>query len=234
MFPSEPVDPLPEDKDQTATLAAGFLTNSSPLDRRKYRRLRTEMDVNVIEQKTTLEATERLLMKMQNLSEAGAFVCSPNPFPVGTIVHLEFNLSDPPVRVKVTGMVRWIDDSLTNRGMGIQFIEVETEDREALYRGMQEHVTREMTQTLTQTQVHRAILRQICKHWGETILLHDLVRITGSSQALVLRTLSDFMDFGLVVISREQVKCIKPRSEEVMNALERAGNQPSERRRVKR
>lgn len=67
-----------------------------------------------------------------NISVGGLFVESPNPCPTGTEVEIRFELPERELPVETTGVVRWVTDGPLKRGMGIQFVDLDPADKEAV------------------------------------------------------------------------------------------------------
>jgi Tfp pilus assembly protein PilZ len=79
---------------------------------------------------------------MRNISEGGCFLETTNLGGISEMVHLNILLPLPlPVSViKAQGEVRWVSDSESHSGMGIQFKELSSKDltaiKEFLRRGL--------------------------------------------------------------------------------------------------
>ncbi len=193
-----------------------------PVSRRRYRRLRSNLEVNLVPRKTSDKSAIILLSKIRNLGENGAYVTSMEPLPVGTFVNLEFNLEGRKTRVHVLGIVRWVDKNEGNSGMGIQFLEVSTTDRNSIRDYVDSRLADEMAKVLTRTHMHKAILRILLCSWGQSLSFDRMVSITGASRSLLQRTLADFQKYNLLRIQDSTIVCAEPAAPETVDALSKA------------
>jgi type IV pilus assembly protein PilZ len=78
-----------------------------------------------------------LYASIANISEMGIFVRTEEPLPIGAIVSLHFAPRGADAPFQMRGRVQWVNkvrafgDNL-NPGMGIQFLELQREERERL------------------------------------------------------------------------------------------------------
>ncbi len=193
-----------------------------PADRRRYRRLRTEMEVAIAPREATQETASYFLSKASNLGENGAFVTTSKPMPVGSFVDLEFTIAGKGSRVKVFGVVRWIERKKEGAGMGVQFLEVSTTDRKNLRAYVDDQISEEMSRVLTQSQLHRAILKHTMRNFGNELGVKDFASVTGAGRQLLIRALKDFTRFGLLRLSGDRLECIQPESLKLLHSLEDA------------
>lgn len=191
-------------------------------NRRRYKRLRTEMDVAINVEHTAAYSRDLLLSKLQDFSENGAFVSTPKPLPVGTVVNLEFTLESRAARVHVLGIVRWHSPSSDDPGMGVQFIEVSTDDKRNMREYIDERVTRDMVRAFTRTRLHLAILKLLIANWGRLLSVDTLTHTTGASPAMLRKALPEFERFGLIRIMHRAIKSVRPQSRQVVQALQEA------------
>lgn len=193
-----------------------------PPVRRKYKRLRADMDVRITRQEATESTAEMLFSRLGNFSENGAFVSTPNPLTVGTIVNLDFALESRGSRIHVLGIVRWVNDDPDDPGMGIQFLEVSTSNRRDLREFIDDRVAMEMARTLTRTPLHKSILEVIVKNWGKLVSADVLAQATGAGSTMLLKTLPEFEKQGLIRVLHRSVKCVRPPSRRIAQALKEA------------
>jgi uncharacterized protein (TIGR02266 family) len=193
-----------------------------PADRRRYRRLRTDMDVAIAPREATHETASYFLSKASNLGENGAFVTTSKPMPVGSFVDLEFTLAGKGSRVKVFGVVRWIERQKEGGGMGVQFLEVSTTDRKNLRAYVDDQISEEMSRVLTSSQLHRAILKHTMRNFGNELTVKDFASVTGAGRQLLLRALKDFTRFGLLRLNGDRLEAVQPESLKLLHALEDA------------
>jgi len=187
--------------------------------RRKYKRLRTDMDVKITPRSTSEKSALMLLSKIENISENGAFINMQNPPPIGTFVTLEFNLTPDGTRVNALGVVRWISRDLDNLGIGVQFLEVSTTSRKHLRHFVDKRMAREIAHALSRTQTHKIILKALVCHWGQDIPLDSLVKSTGTGRALLSKVLADFEKYGLIKLKLNAIECIAPATPGINEAL---------------
>jgi len=190
-----------------------------PPQRRNYRRMRADLDVNVKQRKTSQESAVMFLSKIKNLSENGAFVTTSEPLPNGSFVTLEFNLEARKAHVNVLGVVRWVESGAEGSGMGIQFLEVSTTDRKTLRDYVDARIAGDMARALTRTQLHKTILRILLCSWGQELSFDRLISITGSSRVLLQRTLADFEKHGLMQVEGDTIRCLRPASQAMVDSF---------------
>jgi uncharacterized protein (TIGR02266 family) len=76
---------------------------------------------------------------MTNLSRGGIFLSTRNPLEAGTVIKLRFALPENGREIEVNGRVAWVNrfrpDGLNmNPGMGVEFVDLADEDRQAIVR----------------------------------------------------------------------------------------------------
>lgn len=189
-------------------------------ERRRYKRFRADMDVNV--QEARLEEADRRqqIAKLHDVSENGAFIATQDPLEPGTFVDLAFTLEGTNTRVQVLGLVRWQDHTPGQVGMGVQFLEVSTGDRRHLNRMVDRQAATEAVQSLAGSAIHRHILKFLMGHWDEEASLEQMMHGTGASRALFERAMKDFEKAGLIERDGPVLYCARPRNEAVEDALE--------------
>jgi uncharacterized protein (TIGR02266 family) len=114
--------------DRTFTELLGADPSTDPTERRAAPRVRVETDV-------VLGGHERVQSGVSlDLSTGGLFVAVFAPLAVGTKVSLRFRIFG--ASIVSGGMVRWARAARPGRlaGMGIEFVEMRAEDRDALRR----------------------------------------------------------------------------------------------------
>jgi len=188
---------------------------------RAYRRFSTEMNVVIEAEQVDARTKTAYMQKLRNISETGAFVQTGNPLPVGSFVRLEFTLERNRNRVSAIGLVRWVDATPGNHGMGVQFVEVSTTNRKKLSRFVEKRSSQEVMQTLARTALHKTILRQISDNFGRIVSLESFMRGTGASRMLFDRAMQDFVQGGLVELKQDKVYCRRPRNDTFRKAIER-------------
>lgn len=72
----------------------------------------------------------------QDISTGGIFVVTDRLLPLGTKILVEFIIPPHDRKIKICGEVRWLRESNnksdTDPGMGLQFVDLSEEDRQAL------------------------------------------------------------------------------------------------------
>lgn len=190
-------------------------------DRRRYRRLPAEIAIKVSERATAKDSAVLLFSRAANIGENGIFVRCSAPLAIGSFVDVELALEGRSI-VKAVGVVRWTRIGDAEPGMGIQFLQVSTSDRQQLRDFLEERTAAEVARRLTQDSTHRAILKLIVCHWGQKITLEQLGRVTGASRPILLRVLANFEKEKLVRVSSEEVLCVRPDSARLSVLLEKA------------
>lgn len=66
------------------------------------------------------------LRPLEDLSEEGMFIATPDPYLIGSIIDLEFKLGDDKKTIEVKAEVRHVRK---RKGMGIKFISLKAQDR---------------------------------------------------------------------------------------------------------
>ncbi|MCX7934633.1 MAG: PilZ domain-containing protein, partial [Planctomycetota bacterium] len=192
------------------------------VERRRYRRLPAEMVVKVSERATAKDSAILLFSRAANIGENGIFVKCASPLAVGTFVDIELALEGQKSIVKAVGVVRWMRASGAEPGMGIQFLQVATADRQQLRDFLEERTAAEIVRRLMQSPAHRAILKLVVCHWGQKITLEQLGRVAGASRPILLRALADFEKEKVVRVGGEEVLCVRPESPRLAALLEKA------------
>jgi Tfp pilus assembly protein PilZ len=72
---------------------------------------------------------DRSVRRMDDISEQGMFIATPDVFMIGSVLDLKFRLfnDDQPITVKAE--VRYVQEGV---GMGVHFTNLKTEDRERI------------------------------------------------------------------------------------------------------
>lgn len=72
---------------------------------------------------------DRSVRRMDDISEQGMFIATPDVFMIGSVLDLKFRLfnDDQPITVKAE--VRYVQEGV---GMGVHFTDLKTEDRERI------------------------------------------------------------------------------------------------------
>ncbi|HEY5594767.1 MAG TPA: PilZ domain-containing protein [Nitrospiria bacterium] len=89
-------------------------------ERRKYKR------VTIIQE---MFFGDRGVRKMDDISEQGMFIATPDVFMKGSILDLKFRLFNQDQPVSVKAEVRYVQEGV---GMGMRFMNLKPEDRERI------------------------------------------------------------------------------------------------------
>ena len=82
----------------------------------------------------------------KDISEGGAYVCCANPFGPKEVLEMVINAPDKPLNVKaevVWSSMSGLDDEITPRGMGVRFLNIDSEDRRIIAEAVVEHLSEE-------------------------------------------------------------------------------------------
>ena len=191
------------------------------INKRRYKRFRTDMAMKISRADIPKGKQEEYIAKLNNLSENGAYVLTDSPLPIGSFVNLNFEMkAGASSRVEALGIVRWNDDTPGNVGMGVQFLEVSTNNRRTLNDYVDRQTASDIVREIASSALHKNILRVLSQNWDKTVQIEQIMRGTGASRVLFDRTLSDFEKNGLVKRMGNKLCCIRPISESVENAIE--------------
>ena len=91
-------------------------------DRRRFVRVLKRLEIEYT-------ADTPWVAEIADLGEGGAFIVTPNPFPVGTRLRYKFHLPDDPIQIEGEARVTRIEPTL---GMGIEFKGLSQEDLERI------------------------------------------------------------------------------------------------------
>lgn len=89
-------------------------------ERRKYKR------VTIIQE---MFFGDRGVRKMDDISEQGMFIATPDVFMKGSILDLKFRLFNQDQPISVKAEVRYVHEGM---GMGVRFMNLKPEDRERI------------------------------------------------------------------------------------------------------
>ena len=89
-------------------------------ERRKYKRVRIIQEMFF---------GDRGIRKMDDISEQGMFIATPDVFMKGSILDLKFRLFNQDQPVSVKAEVRYVQEGV---GMGMRFMNLKPEDRERI------------------------------------------------------------------------------------------------------
>lgn len=107
-------------------------------ERRRFKRLPTSLIARIQPRRAT--QAETLQMQVRNVSTGGLFIDTLYPFPVGSLVEIDFNLPGDKGQVHAKCVVRWTQSEGDVRGMGVEFMEVSTASRSVIQGYIQELV----------------------------------------------------------------------------------------------
>ncbi|HEY5648107.1 MAG TPA: PilZ domain-containing protein [Nitrospiria bacterium] len=96
------------------------MASGTKSERRKHRRVTILQEVYFGEKKKR---------RLNDISEEGMFITTPEAFMKGSILDLSFRLFNDEKPIAVKGEVRYIEEG---EGMGIRFVDLKPEDRERI------------------------------------------------------------------------------------------------------
>ena len=80
----------------------------------------------------------------KDISEGGAYVCCANPLGPEEVLDMVINAPDKPLNVKaevVWSSMSGLDDEITPGGMGVRFLNIDSEDRRIIAKAVVEHLS---------------------------------------------------------------------------------------------
>lgn len=80
----------------------------------------------------------------RDISEGGAYVCCADPLGPKEVLDMVINAPGKPLNVKaevVWSSMAGLDDQITPRGMGVRFLNIDSEDRRIIARAVAEHLS---------------------------------------------------------------------------------------------
>jgi c-di-GMP-binding flagellar brake protein YcgR len=80
----------------------------------------------------------------KDISEGGAYVCCANPLGPNEVLDMVINAPNKPLNVKaevVRSSMSGLDDEITPRGMGVRFLNIDSEDRRIIAEAVVEHLS---------------------------------------------------------------------------------------------
>jgi serine/threonine-protein kinase len=187
--------------------------------KRRYRRFRTDMDVAIETVALADAEKQEYFSKIGNLSENGAFILTDNPLPERSFVNMSFRLENSNTKVHVLGLVRWVDTTPGQMGMGIQFLEVSTQDRNNINNYVDQRSATDVLNSLTSTHLHKAALKTLVNHWGRSLSISRLMQGTGVGRGMFEGVLQDFVAAGLVRVDGDEIFSLQPESDALCDAV---------------
>ena len=79
----------------------------------------------------------------KDISEGGAYVCCANPMGPKEVLDMVINAPNKPLNVKaevVWSSMSGLDDEITPRGMGVRFLDIDSEDRRIIAEAVVEYL----------------------------------------------------------------------------------------------
>lgn len=128
---------------------AGFDEKILELERRPLRRRFKRLEINITVDFKPIKARGREAQsytgKVINISGAGLFIYTPHILPIRTVLSLEISLPKELAPLEMEGMVIWVADknlqSYCYPGMGVQFINVDSQKQKELLDFIDRNVT---------------------------------------------------------------------------------------------
>ena len=80
----------------------------------------------------------------KDISEGGAYVCCTDPLGPKEVLDMVINAPEKPLNVKaevVWSSMSELDDEITPRGMGVRFLNIDSEDRRIIAQAVVEHLS---------------------------------------------------------------------------------------------
>ena len=190
-------------------------------DHRHFKRLTTDWVTRI----RPVEKTETVRIKMEqirNISMGGFFVGTKAPLKNGSIVEFQFSIPGFADAVRGRGVVRWSNDGSMRAqppGMGIEFLEVITGNKDAIQVYVQSETEQEFMSVLTQSKLHQNLLRFYCRKQGENFPVDVLAQFLGCRHADLLDCLKDFSLYKLVKFVKDTVTFVEAETPEVSKGI---------------
>jgi uncharacterized protein (TIGR02266 family) len=183
-------------------------------ERRQYRRLDTNLVANIRTARSD-DTQIREMSTITNLSSGGVFITTPYPFPLGAFVEFDFAIpGSSEASIHVKGVVRWSNPSPPDPGMGIEFIEVTSGNRDQLQSYVDVRIVEEYVRPLTQTPAHQSLLRLYYRKIGDSFAVDALALFLGMEREDLDSALVDFEGQGLVASASDKVSFLPPPDEQ--------------------
>lgn len=104
----------------------------SSSDQRKYKRLPSNLNAKVRKVQVSASELDEIRLVIKNISLGGLFIETPTPMEIDTVLRVSFHLPGSEREIQALGIVRWISNTRDMRGMGVQFLQVTTDDKDAI------------------------------------------------------------------------------------------------------
>ena len=184
-------------------------------NKRRFKRLNTSWIVR-LRRGLAGPDTKKLLAKkggttISNISSGGVFIETSLPFELGEVVEFDFALPGKKHTVHARGIVKWSNNGRYKNqplGMGIEFLEVTTEDRTRIEKFIEREGATKSLAVLTRTKIHQALLLLYSRKIGESFSLDVLSQFLSCQHHEVMEALSDFSTNNLVTMEGAVIRFV--------------------------
>lgn len=192
---------------------------------RKYIRVDIFSVSNIKRQAITKQLEEELKIKVLNIGIGGIYVETQHPLPIDTLCDFDFKLPESNKIVSVKGMVTWVNRKGLDAGMGLKFIKVSTEDKNAILEYIQQRLEAKGLQieeffngqtpvkakiegfdALVSNELKQKLIRTYFKEIGFDTGYSELMEQLGCDETELDDALKDYEKNGLVQIADDRVK----------------------------
>jgi serine/threonine protein kinase len=188
-------------------------------DRRAFRRIPTDFVTALSEVAASPEKLHAIRARVKNLSREGLYLQSVKSFPVASVLQMRFRLGPHSPEIHAVGVVRWTSSGPGKPGMGIHFMQVETNAAAELSHFVETNAEDQAIRDLTRTPLHASLLRLHSTALGDAIKVSRIARTLDATQGLVRLILKAFCDHGLAMVKDDTVHFLVPEDENLRKAL---------------
>jgi len=188
-------------------------------DARRYRRMPANLEVEFRTWSTTPERTARFFSRMRDIGESGVFIRADHPLPVGSMIDVAFEIPGAGHKMTALGLVRWHSRPPAEPGMGVQFVETATDDREEFRTFLDVQTADELRAAARETPLHLTVVRWMPGRWGRTVTLAAAAATLLTTEKELREAFLAFERLGLVVVGETHARIMRPASAELEDAV---------------
>lgn len=189
--------------------------------KRRYVRIPSNFIVKIRNRKLT-DSTRIELEKIKNISAGGVFIETKMPFPMGSVIEMEFTIPQQDKLVSAKGVVKWSNDgSIPDApiGMGVEFYSISHVDVNTISEFVKKEVSKNISEKLSGDPKRKAILKLYSKHVGGEIPIPEFLKETGILKEDT-EIVQDFVEIGILsIIDDKTVKFTAPEDRKVLDAI---------------
>lgn len=190
------------------------------MDKRKFKRLAANIQVRIHARKTSPETLKEIQSKISNISLGGVFIETQHPFPIGTVIEMEFSLPNSNLKTRAKGIVKWSDPTGKVRGMGIEFLQVSIEEKDRLQDYLVNRIVTEVLIPFISTSLHLEFLEWVKENQNSTFKLEEIASKLICDFEEAKRIVKDFEQKEFVKLDADTV-LVRPFTSDISSAVER-------------